>query len=113
MSSKDTDHMPNNIKNIKFTMGISDFDRKKGRRIPGACSFNEDAVFVVNDAQVKARLTYVVHLTSFECTVKVKCHAPSYGGTKTSKSKLCPNENKPNSITYMKKTRRHFLLGMM
>ena len=61
ISSEDTDHMPNNIKNIKFTMGISDYDRKKGRRMPGACSFNGDAVFVFHDARVRARLTHVVH----------------------------------------------------
>ena len=92
-------------------MGISDYDRKKGRRMPGVCSFNEDEVLVFHDARVKARLKHVVHFTSFECKAKYKRHAPSHEGTKTSKSKTCPNENKPSWITYMQSSEVIFSWG--
>ena len=92
-------------------MGISDFDRKKSRRMPGVCSFNEDEVLVFHDARLKARLKHVVHFTSVECKAKYKRHAPSHEGTKTSKSKTCPNENKPSWITYMQSSEVIFSWG--
>ena len=42
------DHMPQHVKNIKFTIGITDYDRTKGRRIPGGCYFEEETILVVD-----------------------------------------------------------------
>ena len=48
---KTPDHMPAHVKHIKFTIGITDVDRKKGRQVPRSCYFEEDAILVIDEVQ--------------------------------------------------------------
>ena len=52
---KSRDQMPVYVKHIKFTIGITDFDRIKGRRIPGGSFYEEGAILVINQKRGEGR----------------------------------------------------------
>ena len=52
---KARDHMPVHVKHIKFTIGITDFDRIKGRRVPGGSYFEEEAILVIDKNRDEGR----------------------------------------------------------
>ena len=63
-------HMPVHVKHIKFTIGITDFDHIKGRRIPGGSYFEDEAILVIDKNRVKGGLTHGVIMTYFEFGAK-------------------------------------------